>query len=99
MKIEGTPKSVGGTVGDVKARATREQSAAKVDTAGTSKVELSGLSQLGGELASVPEIDSAKVGELKQAIAEGRFKVNPDKVADGLIDSVRQMLSAQPQRA
>jgi negative regulator of flagellin synthesis FlgM len=99
MKIEGTPKSAGGTVGDVKARGTRTQSTAQADTADTSKVELSSLSQLGGGLASVPEIDSAKVGELKQAIAEGRFKVNPDKVADGLLDSVRQMLSSQTQRA
>ena len=28
-------------------------------------------------------------------MSEGRFKVNTEKVADGLIESVRQMLSAQ----
>ncbi len=28
-------------------------------------------------------------------MSEGRFKVNTEKVADGLIESVRQMLSTQ----
>ena len=44
-------------------------------------------------------VDSAKVDEIKQAISEGRFKVNADKVADSLIESVRQMLGAQTNKA
>ncbi len=98
MKIEGTPKSVGGSTGEVKTRGQREP-ADKLGSTTTSKVEFSRLQQLEGTLANTPEIDSAKVDEIKQAIAQGRFKVNPEKVADGLLDSVRQMLSAQPQQA
>ena len=47
-------------------------------------------------IANTPVVDSAKVDEIKQAITEGRFKVDTGKVADGLIESVRQMLTAQP---
>ena len=46
-------------------------------------------------IANTPVVDSAKVDEIKQAMSEGRFKVNTEKVADGLIESVRQMLSTQ----
>ncbi|GAA5183935.1 flagellar biosynthesis anti-sigma factor FlgM [Niveibacterium umoris] len=101
MKIEGTYKGVG-NAGDVKARGPRE-SAAKPGAEAGSKVEVSPLAsqlqQLQGTLTSVPEVDATKVGELKQAISEGRFRVNPEKVADGLLESVRQMLTAQPRQA
>ncbi|OIP08382.1 MAG: flagellar biosynthesis anti-sigma factor FlgM [Rhodocyclales bacterium CG17_big_fil_post_rev_8_21_14_2_50_68_7] len=46
-------------------------------------------------LANVPLADPARVAEIRQAIAEGRFRVDAEKVADGLIESVRQMLAAQ----
>lgn len=36
--------------------------------------------------------NSERVAEIKQAIAEGRFKVNAEKIADGLLSSVREML-------
>lgn len=47
-------------------------------------------------MANVPVVDSARVDEIKQAIADGRFKVNADRVADSLIESVRQMLNTRP---
>lgn len=101
MKIEGSYKAVG-SAGDVKARGTRE-STAKQGTDAGSKVEVSSLAsqlqQIEGTLSGVPEVDAAKVGEIKQAISDGRFRVNPEKVADGLLESVRQMLSAQPRQA
>jgi len=101
MKIEGSYKSVG-SAGDTKARGTRESTAKPSAEAG-SKVDVSPLAsrlqQLEGTLAGVPEVDAAKVGELKQAISNGQFRVNPEKVADGLIESVRQMLQAQPRQA
>lgn len=36
--------------------------------------------------------NSQKVAEIRQAIGEGRFQINPERVADGLISSVREML-------
>ena len=47
-------------------------------------------------IAATPVVDEARVNEIKQAISDGRFQVDANKVADGLIDSVRQMLAAQP---
>lgn len=102
MKIDNSLKSVGGAGSDTKTRAPRSSATAGSSETDGSRVDLSPLaSQLqhaDASLTGVSEINSAKVGELKQAISEGRFKVNPEKVADGLIESVRQMLQAQPSR-
>ena len=50
-------------------------------------------------MAQTPVVDQNRVDEIKQAMSEGRFKVDAEKVADGLIESVREMLAAQPQKA
>lgn len=33
------------------------------------------------KMASLPEIDQKKVADIKQAIAEGRYKIDPEKLA------------------
>lgn len=38
------------------------------------------------------DIDPARVAELREAIREGRFAINAERIADGLIDSVREQL-------
>jgi negative regulator of flagellin synthesis FlgM len=38
--------------------------------------------------------DAAKVEEIKLAIAEGRFQVKPEKVADGLIAQVLDLMQS-----
>ncbi len=40
-------------------------------------------------------IDAAKISEIKLAISEGRFKVNPEVVADRLLESVRELILAR----
>ena len=39
--------------------------------------------------------DAERVAEIKQAISEGRFTVNADKVADGLLDTVRDLIRSR----
>lgn len=61
------------------------------------KVEISSFAATLGRataaMNSAPEINNrARIDEIKQAIKEGRFKVDPEKIADNLIDSVRSML-------
>ncbi len=101
VKIDNSLKS-SGSVSDSKARVAREASTSS-SAPSESKVELSAfasnLQKLESAVANTPVVDSGKVDEIKNAIAQGQFKVNPEKVADGLIESVRQMLSAQPRTA
>ncbi|WP_116474243.1 flagellar biosynthesis anti-sigma factor FlgM [Zobellella maritima] len=41
------------------------------------------------------DIDMTRVNELRQAISEGRLEIRADKIADGLLNSVRDLLEQQ----
>jgi negative regulator of flagellin synthesis FlgM len=62
----------------------------------TEKVQLSDLasrlSQLETQFADA-SFDAKKVDEVRSAIAEGRFKVNADAIADRLLSSVAELLN------
>lgn len=60
----------------------------------TTEATLSGAQSVDQVLASTPAVDSERVAEIKRAIAEGRFQVNPERIADGLLQSVRDMLAS-----
>jgi negative regulator of flagellin synthesis FlgM len=49
------------------------------------------LSQLETQFGG-SDFDAAKVEEVRNAIAQGRFKVNAEAVADGLLNSVAELL-------
>jgi len=63
------------------------------------KVEITSISaqlqQLEKILNDVSVLDSARVEAVKQAISEGRFRVDSEMVADKLLSSVRELLLAQ----
>lgn len=46
-------------------------------------------------MANAPVVDTAHVAAIKQAIAEGLFKVNPDVVADHLLATARELLRSR----
>ena len=52
------------------------------------------LRSLEGSVANAPLVDVHKVAEIKQAITEGRFKVNSGVVADRLISTVQELITA-----
>lgn len=62
------------------------------------KVELSSMSSSLAKaeraIAESPVVDSKRVAEIRQAIADGRFQINTERIADGLIDSVRALLAS-----
>lgn len=62
-----------------------------------SRVDISPLSARLQEVeAGAAPVDAQRVAEIKQAIAEGRFKINPDRIADGLLVSVGELLGRSP---
>ena len=93
MKIEGNVQSVGGLLGG-STKATK--AAPRAASSSGDQVDISPLSarlqEISAEMSGAPPVDASRVAEIKQAIAEGRFQVNPERIADGLIESVRQML-------
>ncbi len=50
------------------------------------------IKQLETRLAAIPVIDRARVDSIKEAIASGQYAINTENIADGLIDSVKEML-------
>jgi negative regulator of flagellin synthesis FlgM len=42
------------------------------------------------------DIDTAKVEEIRQAIAEGRIRIDTGKIADGLLATLRELGQADP---
>lgn len=58
------------------------------------------LSQLAGSLqgGEKPPVNAARIQEIKQAISEGRFKINPEAIADRLIESARELVNSNRQR-
>jgi negative regulator of flagellin synthesis FlgM len=53
------------------------------------------LQGLEGQVASSSVFDANKVEEIKAAIAGGQFQVNPENVANGLINNVADLLQTQ----
>mgnify|MGYP001255323375 CR=1 FL=1 len=96
MKIDNSLKTAGGIVGEGVAGKSGKTDSAK-PAPGVS-VELSGLSSqlqaLDARVSGGEVVDAARVSEIKQAISEGHFKVNPDVVADRLLQAVRELILA-----
>ena len=102
MKIEKASNPLpAAVVSDMSSRA----SAARAATVNANAAENSGTSvHLGSASAQLRNIESnvanssvvdfKKVAEIKQAISEGRFQVNSGVVADRLINSVQDLISA-----
>jgi negative regulator of flagellin synthesis FlgM len=99
MKISSTTESlrtdrVTGTPLDTRATGTAGMASGE-PVAETEKVQLSNLasrlSQLETQFGS-GDFDAKKVEEVRAAIAEGRFQVNAEAVADRLLASVADLL-------
>lgn len=85
MKIDTTYKLTPTPAGQTAAKSARAQP-------GTEEVALSDAAQLHGD---APPVDAARVQEIKEAIAAGRFHINPEAIADRLISTARELIDAQ----
>lgn len=110
MKINDTIKNAAGLGVDKsgvdKANAAKvetgvRQQAGKAQSGGKSaeNVTLSPLSsklqKLEAKVATSNVFDAQKVDAIKSAIAGGQFKVSSEKVADGLIETVKDLLTSR----
>ncbi len=65
----------------------------KPGTGASERVDISSLSARLQEVgAGETPVNAQRIAEIKQAISEGRFQINPERIADGLLASVRDML-------
>jgi negative regulator of flagellin synthesis FlgM len=99
MKIDSTGKPLGTTLSRTDSRSTSKTSSTSSDasTSQSDSVDVntftSRLQALSSSLSTQPVVDDAKVAEIRQAIAEGRFTIRPDAIADQLVRNVKDMLA------
>ena len=97
MKIDNSTKTVGGvSTGDAQTRPAKTEKKTPVESLTSDNVQLSTeLQNLEKSLASGEVFDTARVDEIKQAIANGRFHVDTAKVADRLLEQVRELIQTK----
>ncbi len=95
----GIEKPSTGKASATKADATGNAKTSQLEATSAENVTLSPLSaqlkSLEKKVAASSVFDAEKVEAIKSAIANGQFKVDSEKVADGLINSVKDLLSTQ----
>ena len=99
MKIDNSIKPLGGNGIAGNRSAGKSAGGEKAPQVDGVSVQLSALSSQvhtigSGLAASDGVVDTAQVAEIKQAIAEGRFHINPEAIADRLLESVKELISA-----
>jgi len=87
----GVPEVAAGKAGAAQTPATPAAARDKVQITSLSAQ----LAQLEKMLNDVGVVDAARVDAVKQAIAEGRFQIDSEVVADKLLTTVRDLLVNQ----
>lgn len=93
MKINGLTNPAGAVATGTRSAETR-RAPAQAATSASEEVHLSSTSA-DLSAASATVVDAARVHEIRQAIAEGRFQINPAAIADRLVSTARELVQAQ----
>jgi negative regulator of flagellin synthesis FlgM len=90
MKIDNTGSPLTGLGG----KPSEIRSAASGKANDAAPLESSSVnSKLSGVASNEATFDADKVEAIRTAIAEGRFTVKPEAIADGLLSSVKELLA------
>lgn len=95
MKIDSSYNPALSIVAGSKSGASKSTN--KASEADSSEVKLSGLasSMSASSSESAAPVNSAKIAELRAAIASGQFKVNAGAIADRLVDTAKELIQTQ----
>lgn len=87
--ISGRPAGLNGSSGPASAAGKLAQSVVKPDATDVSetapRAELSALATAARDAAAAP-VDTARVAEIRAAIANGTYKIDPEKIAAKMIE-------------
>lgn len=100
MKIDDALNKAAGTpLAPAQARTEKAPEKADVHATPSHNVQISSLSSqlqaMQSTQASGAVFETKKVEAIKLAISEGRFQVNSEKVADGLLETVKDLLNSR----
>jgi negative regulator of flagellin synthesis FlgM len=94
VKIDSTSTTASATVSsDTRTRGN----ISKPTSNAAAEVHLSELATHLHSSGEAPAYDATRVAEIKQAIAEGRFTINAEAIADRLIESASELIASQRQ--
>jgi negative regulator of flagellin synthesis FlgM len=101
MKIDPTLKTLAPTAVVEERTRTQKQPTEKPSSQPGASVQLSPLAaqlqEIEARMDTEKEVDSKRVAEIKQAMADGSFKVDSEVVADRLLKGTRDFLRARKQ--
>ena len=95
MKIYSSPPQspLTGSVAPARSESNGQTSPSVAGNSASSAVDLSAAARQLSQLQnSDNDINGPRVNELRAAIAAGQLKIDPSRIADGLIASVRDLL-------
>ena len=99
MEIDSSVKSLGELASGVRKEGAKPTALSQPAAGQSAEVALSPLSarlqEIGSAMSTSPVADSERISAIRQAISAGTFKIDASKIADGLVESVRQMLATQ----
>jgi len=98
MKIDKSMQSVT-TVSLNEGKRRNDVSASSSELPQANNVHLSSnatkLQNIEGDFTANSLVNSARVKEIKEAINEGNFQINPEAVADKLLETVRELIDSK----